>query len=244
MNKNSVFKPLESREPINKLIAQQIEQAILEKRYQPGSKLPSENELCDQFGVSRTSVREALTTLEAQGLIDIVKGKGMFVRQISSETVVAPLQNYLKLSFDRSYVLDLVHARQIIEPAIASYAALNYKERDLMLLQKNIKELKSCEGGYLELANLDASFHMLLAHSSQNVIVPLLLAPIHRLMPELKSSVYKTVGDAKESAIVWHQKILDAVITRDAKAAESAMSEHLKIAEQHTVQMLQSIKTD
>lgn len=244
MNKNSVFKPLESREPINKLIAQQIEQAILEKRYQPGSKLPSENELCDQFGVSRTSVREALTTLEAQGLIDIVKGKGMFVRQISSETVVAPLQNYLKLSFDRSYVLDLVHARQIIEPAIASYAALNYKERDLMLLQKNIKELKACEGGYLELANLDASFHMLLAHSSQNVIVPLLLAPIHRLMPELKSSVYKTVGDAKESAIVWHQKILDAVITRDAKAAESAMSEHLKIAEQHTVQMLQSIKTD
>ena len=60
MVSETIFSPLESRESISKLISAQIENAIFEKKYLPGSKLPSENELCEQFGVSRTSVREAL----------------------------------------------------------------------------------------------------------------------------------------------------------------------------------------
>lgn len=96
MNSEAIFSPLESREPINKLISQQIEKAIFERKYPPGSKLPSENEMCEQFGVSRTSVREALGALEAQGIIEIIKGKGMYVNKLSSETVTNPLQKYLK----------------------------------------------------------------------------------------------------------------------------------------------------
>jgi len=234
-----VFSPLESREQISSLISQQIEKAILDKKYPPGSKLPSENELCDQFGVSRTSVREALGALEAQGMIVIIKGKGMFVNKLSSETVTNPLQKYLQHRTDRNYVMDLVHARQILEPAIAYYAALNHNDDDIERLKEDIRKLTVCESGYLELANLDTMFHLNLARASRNRIMPLLLDPIHKLIPEIKSTVYETIGDAKESALIWHQKILDAVISRDAKKARLAMEEHLKIAEEHAERMLE-----
>ncbi|MBK7629536.1 MAG: FadR family transcriptional regulator [Ignavibacteriales bacterium] len=242
MNGENIFTLLETREPIGKLIIQQIEQAILENKYIAGSKLPSENELCEQFGVSRTSVREALGTLEAQGIIEIVKGKGMFVKKISTETVTNLMRKYLILRADRNFVMDLVHARQIIEPAISYYAALNFNEEDIERLTGDIENLKKCSGDYVELANLDTMFHLDLARASRNRIMPLLLHPIHELIPEVKSTIYATVDDAKGSAVIWHQKILDAVISRDAEKARTAMEEHLKIAEEHAEKMLEAQK--
>lgn len=238
MNNDKVFKALKIREPIGKLIAIQIEEAIFEKKYPPGSKLPSENDLCKQFGVSRTSVREALGALEAQGMIEIIKGKGMFVKQITTEIVSNSMQKYLKLSSDRDYVMDLVHSRQIIEPGIAYYAAINHNDEDIVALTENIESLRTSSGDFEVLAGLDNLFHMNLARASKNRIMPLLLDPIHKLMPEVKSSIYATVGDAKGSAVIWHQKILDAVISRNSDLAYKAMEEHLKIAEDHAEKML------
>jgi len=242
MVSETIFSPLETRESISKLISDQIEKAIFEKKYTPGSKLPSENELCEQFGVSRTSVRDALGTLEAQGVIEIIKGKGMFVNKISSDTVTNPMQKYLKLRTDRNYVMDLVHARQIIEPAISYYAAINHNDEDIDRLTNDIERLRDCSGGYLELANLDTLFHLDLARASRNRVMPLLLDPIHKLIPEVKSTIYATVKDAKGSAVIWHQKILDAVISGDAAQARTAMDEHLKIAEEHAEKMLEAQK--
>ncbi|MBI9071482.1 MAG: FadR family transcriptional regulator [Melioribacteraceae bacterium] len=228
-----MFKSLEDRLPIKQMIASQIEEAILNKKFEPGSKLPSENELCVQFGVSRTSVREAIQMLSAQGLVYIEKGRGIFVSKVTSESVVSPLQKYLKLKIDKNYVVDLTHARQILEPAIAKEASLNHDEDDLQRLENDIELLINCKGGYIELANIDMSFHLNLAKATKNIVVPLLLKPIHSLIPEIKSTVYATVKDAKDSATIWHRKILDAVKRRDGESAYEAMVEHLKIAEEH-----------
>lgn len=238
MTDNNLFSPVESREPLSKLIALQIERAILTKQLLPGSKIPSELELCEQFSVSRTSVREAIQILTAQGLLTVIKGKGIFVNDISIESVIDPLHKYLTLKLEREYVLDIVYARQIIEPGIAYYAALNHNDDDLILLKEDIKGLEDCEGGYSELANLDTAFHMHLAKASRNYVMPLLLEPIHRLNPDFKSYVYATVGEAKETAVIWHKKILDAVIKRDAEKGRETMQEHLNIAEKHAELML------
>lgn len=233
-----MFKALKTREPISKLIAEQIENAIIDKNYPPGSKLPSENELCKQFGVSRTSVREALGALEAQGMIEIIKGKGMFVKQISTDTVSNSMHKYLQLSTDRHYVLDLVHSRQIIEPGIAYYAALNHTDDDIAALQETLDNLKTVSGDFEVLSRIDNAFHMGLAKASKNIIMPLILAPIHKMLPQIKSSIYAAVEDAKGSALIWHQKIFDAVVSKDPDAARLAMQEHLLIAEQHAEKML------
>lgn len=240
MESELVFNPIASREQISKLIADQIETAIFEKKYLPGSKLPSENEMCEQFGVSRTSVREALGALEAQGMIKIVKGKGMFVNELSIETVTNPLQKYLKLKNDRNYIMDLIDARKIIEPAIAYFAALNHIDSDIERLSGDIKKLEDCSGNYLELANLDTLFHLHLARASRNRVMPLILDPIHKLIPEVKSTIYATVSDAKVSAVIWHTKILEAVKSRDGEKAKTYMEEHLRIAEEHAEKMLEA----
>jgi len=237
-----VFTQVGQRKLLSKVVENQIEEAIRSKTLGPGSKLPSENEMCDQFGVSRTAVREALRMLNARGLISIEKGRGMYVQNFSAETVTDPLHLYLKLQCEEDYVIDIVHARQIIEPPIAASAALNHTDEDARLLVRDHEELKHCGGNYEDLSRLDMKFHLDIARASENVIVPLLLEPIHRLMPQIKSSIYASVENAQESAVEWHGKILDRILARDAEGANRAMRDHLRIAEEHVNLMLQAQK--
>lgn len=236
-----MFNAVSERLSIKDMILNQIERAILSKEISPGEKLPSENELCKQFGASRTSVREALQSLIAYGLISVEKGKGMFVNKISSESVTTPLSKYLHMRLDELYMLDLVKARQIFEPAIAYEAALKHTEADIDVLKTDISELESHSGGFKQLAKLDMEFHQHLAKATQNIVVPLLLKPVQTLMPEVKSTVYENIQDAKDSAIIWHDKILEAVQQKNPQLAFARMTEHLKIAEDHAKMTLDKI---
>jgi GntR family transcriptional repressor for pyruvate dehydrogenase complex len=239
-----MFNSIETRVSIKQLIASQIEDAILTKKYLPGSKLPSESELCEQFNVSRTSVREALQILYAHGLITVEKGKGMFVNRITSESVINPFEKYLKQRLDRHTVTDLVRVRQMIEPSIAKQAALHRTDQDLANMENDIKNMEKCTEGYMELVDLDMMFHQHLAASTQNQVVPLILKVIQGILPELKSQVYVNVEDAKEAAIVWHLKIFNAVKAGNAEKAFKSMVEHLAKAEEHANKVLQLEETE
>ncbi|MGD0037084.1 MAG: FadR/GntR family transcriptional regulator [Bacteroidota bacterium] len=240
MTTKKIFVSVGKRSLLSNIVVSQIEKTIRSKTLLPGAKLPSELVLCEQFGVSRTAVREALRTLSARGLVTIMKGKGIFVQNISSETVTDPIQLYFEMRLQRDYVLDIVHARQIIEPPIAASAAFHYTEEDAEKLKKDQYNLVHSNGDYKELSRLDMLFHLDIAKASENSLIPLILEPIHRLIPQIKSSVYATVADAKQSAVEWHQKILTAILQRDAEGARNAMVRHLEIAEQHTEQMLKN----
>lgn len=234
------FAPVGDRKLLSKVVESQIEEAIRSGTLSFGARLPSEHELCLQFNVSRTAVREALRMLSARGLLSIIKGKGIFVRSPSAETVTDPLSLFLKLQSPRHYVLDVVHARQIIEPPIAASAALHHTDDDAARLKKDIQNLLHYDGSYETLSKLDMDFHLDIARASENPLIPLLLEPIHRLMPQIKSSVYATVSDAKQSAVEWHSKILEAILDRDPRRAQEAMLTHLKIAEEHVERMLKA----
>ena len=229
-----MFNPLNERVSIKELIASQIEDAILEKKYLPGNKLPSENELCQMFGVSRTSVREAVQILQAQGMVSIEKGKGIFVKNISSESVSLNILKFLEHRFQGDYFFDLIHARQIIEPGIAYLAAMNRTDEDLIKLEKDIVNIKNNkENNPVKHGEYDMSFHMHLARASQNKLLPLLLKPIHLLMPGVKSTILANVDNAKEAAVTWHTKIFKKIKSQDPEGAQNAMIAHLKIAEKH-----------
>lgn len=228
-----MFNPLEERVSIKELIAAQIEEAILNKKYLPGSKLPSENELGKMFGASRTSVREAVQILHAHGLVSIEKGKGIFVKNISSESVSNNILKFLEHRFEGDYYFDLIHARQIIEPGIAYLSALNRSDDDLKKLAKDIEDIKNNDGDAAKHSEYDTAFHMHLAQSSKNKLLPLLLKPIHKLMPVVKSKILSNVDEAKQSAVVWHTKIYEKVKNQDPEGAKNAMVAHLEIAEKH-----------
>lgn len=236
-----LFVPVTSRGSLSKAVGSQIKEAIRSKLLTPGDRLPSELELCKQFQVSRTAVREALRALSAQGLIAIVKGKGIFARDVSAETVTGPIHLYLQLQGGRNYALDVIQARQIIEPPIAGSAALHHTKEDAERLKKDLDDLTISQGDNAELSRLDMNFHLDIARASENSLIPLLLEPIHQLMPLIKSRVYAAGKDSRELAVTWHRKILDAILRRDAEGARQAMTRHLQIAEDQIEQMLEHV---
>jgi GntR family transcriptional repressor for pyruvate dehydrogenase complex len=235
-----LFQKVAARRLLSQTVVEQIEQAIKDKILGPGMRLPSEMELCKSFGVSRTAVREALRMLSARGLVKIEKGKGMFVNTLSAAAVTDPLRLYLSMNYEKVFVLDVIRARQAIEPSIAAVAAAQRTDDDILKLRQDVEELRNASEDYLELAGLDMTFHLDIARASQNPLMPLIIDPIHRLMPEIKSSVYATVEHARESALEWHSRITERIVAADAPGARDTMAEHLRIAEEHARQMLQA----
>ncbi len=241
MSERATFSTIGNRELLSKTVASKIEDAIHARTFKNGDRLPAELELAAQFDVSRTVVREALRMLSGRGIIVIKKGKGGFVNGFSAESVIEPLHSYLRFSIPKDYALDVIRARQVIEPAIAYVAALNHTKEDATQLQRDWDELKSCrEDDYDALAKLDLRFHLDIAKSTHNVIIPLMIEPIHRLMPAIKVSVYKEVEDSKNSALDKHGKVLSAILKYDAEGARRAMTVHLKVAEEHVLLTMKS----
>lgn len=228
-----MFAKLDSRQPLSKSVQEQIELAIIEGKLPPGEKLPTEMELCEKFGVSRTVMREALRGLSAKGLLSIEKGRGMFIKEMSASFVTDPLHLYLTLRHKSDYAIDVVHARQAIEPSIAAMAAVHRTEEELRLLRDNFQRLKNWKEDYVFLSLLDSEFHLLVAKASNNPIMPLVIEPIHKLMPKIKLAIYDVVKDAHASAVEYHGKIVDSIARQDEQAAHHWMSEHLKQAESH-----------
>ncbi|MCC6397992.1 MAG: FadR family transcriptional regulator [Bacteroidetes bacterium] len=235
---HSIFQNLGSRALLSHSIEEQIERAITDRKLVPGQKLPTELELCRSFGVSRTVMREALRVLHSRGLVRIQKGKGMYVNVLTAESVTDPMSLYLSLNFDESYVLDVIHARQSIEPPIAAMAAKHRTREHLESLRDNMRRLELMTDVASELASLDMEFHMHVVRASGNLLMPLVVEPIHRLMPKIKLTIYEVVSEAKRSALEYHGKIVAAIEAGDDAGAEQAMSAHLRVAERHAREML------
>ena len=232
-----VFQAINKKASNKEIIAAQIEESILKKEYLPGSKLPAESELGKIFGVSRTSVREAMQILNMHGLVSIEKGRGIFVRNPSSKVLSNSILKFLEHRIEGDFTLDLIHARQIIEPEIAYLAALNRTEDDVEKMKIDIENIANNEDMEKH-SEYDMSFHMHLAYASKNKIIPLFLKPLHELMPIVKSKILLNVKDAKGAAIIWHTKIFEAVKERNPESAKEMMTAHLKIAAEHATEAL------
>lgn len=233
-----IFTAVGNKELLSKKVASEIEEAIINKKLIAGDKLPTEFELCDQFGVSRTAIREALRTLSAKGLISIQKGKGIFIEGYSSDSIIEPMHRYLQLKGTRNYIFEVIHARRIIEPGLAAHAAINRTEEHIEKLQKDVAEMRKFNGSPEDFAKLDMAFHMDIAVASGNSIMPLILKPIHLLMPDIKAKILSTVPGATESKVGTHPDILEAIINKDGNLAYRLMEEHLEGALKHAETMI------
>ena len=233
-----MFQSVGNKELLSKKVAIAIESAINSQRLLAGEKLPTEFELCEQFGVSRTALREALRMLSAKGLISIEKGRGIFVKKISSDSVTDPMHNYLKLRMGASYVLEVIEARKVIEPEIARVAAQKRSDEDIEIMQKDIEAMQTFDGSPEGLAKYDMDFHLTIAKATRSDLLHLMLKPVFKLMPEIKSMIISDVPEARDSAIIWHKKILNAIIEKDSDQAYEVMKQHLTLAVEHAEKML------
>lgn len=240
---NDIFKTIGSPRTLGQEIVKMIEENILNKRLLPGQKLPTEKELCEMFGVSRTALREAMQMLSARGLVSIRKGSGIYVNDFSEEDASKNMSLFLELNFDKDYALHLVHVRQIIEPENARLAARNRSEEDLLILEKNLAEFSDENISAERHAQLDLEFHQKIADATGNPVLSLITTPLFNLLPRIKAMIIEVIKHNKiQNAMNYHQLIFDKIKAQDEAGACQAMKDHLVIAEQDTRLLIQSLK--
>src|SRR5262249_54459407 len=134
-----------------------------------GDKLPSTKEMSEQFGVGRSTTREALSALKAMGYIEIRQGGGC--RVISSAPSPVELPELQTLRMNRETLLELLEARQSLEVSNAAIAAEKASEEDIAQLQSLVLEMEAAIGDDLEGERTDLLFHLTLARATHNSIL-------------------------------------------------------------------------
>jgi len=205
---------------LSQKIERKIEEAIRQKKLIPGTKLPSEKELCAQFAVSRTALREALRRLSARGLIDIRKGSGIYIMELKIEDAINSLHLFYDLRFNSDLILQIIEVRRLFEPEVARLAARNRTENDIKTLQKNLAELERSNPDNTQLeVDIINRFHMNLAKATHNPIVLISLEPVYSLLPRMRNLIYGNIEGEKEYTMKYQKELLNALKTKDSNKA-------------------------
>lgn len=225
---DDIFQNIGNKLTLSQRIERTLENAIREKKLVVGSKLPTEREMCESFGVSRTALREALRRLSARGLVTIQKGSGMYVSEINIEDAIDTLNLYYDLKFDKNLLSQIIEVRYIFEPEIAKLAAMNRTKKDLDILSRNFVEFEKCNPDNTQLeADLDNNFHLAITKATLNPIVQITMEPIFSLLPRMRNYIYGNIEGEKAHTIKFHKDLLEAVRKQDGERAYSIMKEHL-----------------
>jgi len=226
---DEIFKKIGNKITLSQRIERRLEAAIREKKLPIGSKLPTERELCESFGVSRTALREALRRLSARGLIKITKGSGMKVTGIKIEEAISTLNLYYDLRFDRNLIAQIIEVRKIFEPEIGRLAAIQRTDEDILELSNNLVLFKNCDPDNTQLeSDLDNKFHLLMVKAAHNPIIQVTMEPIYTLLPRMRNLIYANIDGEKEFTFRYHQEMLEAVKMKDQESVVNATKKHLE----------------
>ena len=212
---------------ISEVIVEQIRLLMRQGLLKPGDRLPPERDLCERFGVSRVTVREALRTLESSGLVEIRVGAkgGAFVTTPSSSRVGEGLADLLTLSVISAS--DVTEVRMILEAGIVPLVCERATEEDLADLEKLCEQAQQAvrDGSYTMEMSLE--FHTRVAAATHNPAVSMLVdsfrGPILMSLQEAKVAAPEMGGLGSQE----HERFVEAIRRKDADAASRIMREHL-----------------
>lgn len=236
----SAFEKIEREEPLSQKVETQIREAIRQKVFLPGDKLPGEFALSERFGVSRTAIREALRMLSGRGMVDIRQGSGVYVTEMGMETVVEPFYDLLEMKCGEGALLHILRVRLFMEPENARMAVLHCTDEDIVYLEEKYKQMAAHGDDPLKNIENDIKFHRRIAAATSNPLIPIIMEPIFQLLHKFIASTYKQ-SHAGEMAIKFHHDLVQHFKNRDSEAAAETMREHLAHAEEHIVQYYKSI---
>lgn len=191
-----------------------LQQQLSLGEYQAGQKLPSEPELMEQFGVGRSTIREAIRILANTGLLSVRQGSGTFVE--IQNGIAEPLSQRLK----RADARDLDEVRQLLEVKIAEKAAMHRSKKDIEKMKTLLKkrDMAAKAGDIEEAIRSDIQFHVAIAAASRNDI----LADLYRTFAEQMTRHFHEIFFTTESFIrtqSWHESLLKSIVDQDPKKA-------------------------
>lgn len=220
------LKPIKKKKLFEEIITA-MENYIQVEDISPGDKLPSENELSAIFQVSKTAVREAMSVLQANGIIEKRSGAGIFLKDIGGEGIGARVTNHL---LNRKELYEILEFRRGIETEAVALAAERATEEDVrLILQAHDKLKEAHSNGELGLEE-DYMFHYSIILASHNSIYKEVFDIVAEKFEEgmrLSKMQSSTVPGRFEAAVREHDKIIEALRNKDSKAAADAMRMHL-----------------
>jgi len=196
-------------------VAQQLQEQIQAGKYQVDHKLPIEPELTREFGVGRSSVREALRILENSGIVRVQHGVGTFV--VSATAAIEPLAKRLLAATTE----DVQEVREILEVKIVEKAALNRTEEDLSTMRNflDIRGEAANQDNFNEWLKADINFHTAVADASKNPV----LAELYKTFTEQQLTKAIAQANSTPGALnrltKLHEELLESIINKQPKLA-------------------------
>lgn len=216
-------KPQKLYEEIAARMLAQIQNGVL----RPGDRLPPERTLAEEYGVSRTAIREALRSLEMMGCVESRVGEGTFIKAPSLSNIVDPFS--MIIAQNGKMGSELIEARLILETEIAALAARRRTDAQLAELEKAVSEMAAdIENGGMGI-EADEGFHGILAEAAGNEALSVMLNMCAGMLSRTRP-ITQSVKGVPKMALKDHSSICEAVRSQDEKAARRLMRTHLNRA--------------
>lgn len=225
-------------EPVRRLkvadaVAAQLAQLIRAGKYDAGQRLPAERVLSEQFGVGRSSMREALRSLEADGLVRVEHGVGGFVLPPQQRQSA---RNALLID-DNYTVPELFELRLPLESEAAGLAARRITARESEELKEILRQADDTDLSDAEFIALDAALHSLIVAATKNALLEAVMTSVQPLFTAYSRGVI-ALPDRRAKAQLGHRKIVEAVTGRRVRDARSAAVAHIRDVERDIVNFL------
>ncbi len=228
--------PFEKVQPekVSQAVVRQIELLVLKGVLRPGERLPSERELADRMGVSRPSLREAVSELQESGLLETRAGSGVFVADFMG-SAFSPGLIKLFASHDDA-VFDYIAFRRDMEGLAAERAAYFGSDTDLSVIDTIFQKMEAAHSkrSTSDEATLDAEFHMAIIEASHNVVMLHMMRSMFQLLREgvfyNRQQLFKQ-RTTRTSLLDQHRAINAAIQSRDPNAARQAVEAHMNYVE-------------
>lgn len=208
------------------LLGTQIEDAlmdfILQKPVNIGEKIPNEFELAENFGVGRSTIREAVKSLVSKGILEVRRGSGTYV--VSTSSLNDDPLGLSKLEDKYKLALELFDVRLMLEPEIAALTAKNASESEIKQIEQFCNETEEAYRNGKNHIPKDIDFHTCIARGSKNRVIETLIPIINTAVMTFANMTSRTL---MKETIETHRAIVNAIVDRDSIGAKCAMIMHL-----------------
>jgi len=201
-----------------------LKDKIMHGTWKEGDKLPSEQEFCAMFGVSRVTIRAALQQLEILGLVDTKHGEGTYVEKFSVSRNMETLHPLLQIKRNHD-LITIMEYRKIIEKGTIGLAVEKITQEDFDVLEETYNIMSDITTDIEEFIRADFAFHHKLAFISQNSMIIKVYELLHEI---LFTSMTEIVHLAGRTGPIFHRKIIDALKNGNKAECEALMEAHIE----------------
>jgi GntR family transcriptional repressor for pyruvate dehydrogenase complex len=236
MSRINSVKPIQ-RTTLTEAAFEQLISQVVNGHWKPGDRIPAERDLCQQLGIARTSLREALKAMELVGMLNSRVGDGTFVCP-RSEFLSRPLL-WAFTGMDHEELHDIMESRLVIEESLAGLAAERGSDEQIKRVAEAVQLMRDSIARNESILEADMAFHLAVSTAAQNELLRNAAQLLRNLM---RQSIYHKllIPNIAQSVLKGHMAIYSAIAHRSPAAARRAMRRHLEATTEQITRLIKN----